>query len=216
MPSGRYGPAFEHHRQLGFFPALWQTIKDVLAEPTQTFAALHLNNGYSLPFLYATLIALVAGIANQIWGMLLQGALIALTGAAGNVPISGMDLFGVFGGGVLGFLCAIPQAPFSAASAMFINGGIAHLMLMIFKANRYPFEATARAMAYAGTPAILCLIPVIGLLAAPIWGVVTAIIALREVHETTTGIAVAAILLPAGMALCCCCCLFALVPFLAS
>ncbi len=212
--SLRQGPVFEHYQQMGFFTALVQTIKDVLFEPTQTFAALRLDNGYGLPFLYATLISLAASIASQIWGMLLQGIIMAVTGTGGGTASAGIKLFGFFGSGLLGIFCAIPQAPFYAASSMFIVGGVYHLMLMLFNANRHPFESTARAMAYACTPMILCLIPVVGLVAAPIWGMVTSIIALREAHETTTGIAVAAVLLPLGAILCCCCLVVMLIPLL--
>jgi len=214
LQSGRCGPEFEHYREIGLISAIWQTATKILTEPSQAFATMRLDNGYGLPFLYASLIALVAGIATQIWWMLLEGLSLALgISSVGGALTSAQKILVFSGGGLLGIFCAIPQAPLYAASAMFISGGIHHLMLMLFKANRYAFEATARAMAYATTPAVLCVIPLFGWVLAPIWGMVTSIIALRETHETTTGVAVAAVFLPVGVITCCCCLSAMIIPF---
>ncbi len=68
---------------------------------------------------------------------------------------------------------------------------------MIVGGANKTFETTYRVFAYtSGSTALIGLVPICGGIVAGIWAIVCEIIGLREAHETTTGKAVVAILLP--------------------
>ncbi|GIX05660.1 MAG: hypothetical protein KatS3mg115_0063 [Candidatus Poribacteria bacterium] len=72
-----------------------------------------------------------------------------------------------------------------------------HLALIVLGGRNAPYRATFRAIAYVnGAMAWIAWIPVLGWLGAWIWGIVLEVLALREVHRTTTGRAVVAVLAP--------------------
>jgi hypothetical protein len=84
--------------------------------------------------------------------------------------------------------------------APLLNGGIwtltTHLGVWLLARNRKSIEHTFRAVLYSfGVTSILA-IPICGAYAAGIWQIVTMVIGVREVHSTTTGRAVVAVLWP--------------------
>ncbi len=53
------------------------------------------------------------------------------------------------------------------------------------KAAQGGFEATFRAMAYSSAPFILCLVPVLGPMAAAFWSMTLSFIGYKYLHRTT-------------------------------
>ena len=86
----------------------------------------------------------------------------------------------------------------------FIGAGILHVCLLITGGEKNGFEATFRVVAYSsGATALFQVLPFCGGIIGGIWALVAQIIGAREMHETTTGKAVVAVLLPL---ICCCGC----------
>ena len=76
---------------------------------------------------------------------------------------------------------------------------------MIVGGANMDFETTYRTCCYCGgSTSILGILPLCGGLIALIWQIVALIIGLSKTHETSTGKAVAAVLIPS--AVCCVCC----------
>ena len=77
-----------------------------------------------------------------------------------------------------------------------VGAAVTHAVLAMAGGARHGIGATLRVYCYTYSPAVLAIVPWVGMVAAAIWGIVIAIIGLREAHETTTVRAAAAILLP--------------------
>jgi hypothetical protein len=121
---------------------------------------------------------------------------------------AGLSLFWrmVFGGSILDRL--YPDAgtdnafidfllsPILLLAGLYIAAGIAHLFLLIFQGRKYPFGTTLRVFCFSEGPQLFYIVPFIGPAVGGIWTLVLWVIGLREAHETTTGKALASILVP--------------------
>jgi len=79
----------------------------------------------------------------------------------------------------------------------FVWAAVTHLMLMLFGGAHFSYETTYRVTAYTvGTGSLLSLVPVCGQLITTITMLVLYCIGIANAHETSSGKAVAAVLLP--------------------
>lgn len=85
--------------------------------------------------------------------------------------------------------------------AVFMFGGIVHLFLLMFGAAKHGFNTTIRVFCFAVGPTLFEVVPFLGGAVGSIWSLVITVIGLREAHESTTGRALAAVLVPAFLAL---------------
>lgn len=190
----RTGPPWENRERLGFFTAIFQTIKGVLINPTQTFAEMRTEGGIGTPILYAIILGSIGGIIGIIW----QG-LISTLDLMANQEIA------KYAANVVYLVLMAIFMPLIVTMGLFISSGIAHVCLMIVGGAKRGFEATFRVFAYTnGSVALFQIVPFCGGIVSGIWGLVCNIIGLKEAHETTTGKAVLAILLPVIFFIFCC------------
>ncbi|MEI9894523.1 MAG: GYF domain-containing protein [Chthoniobacter sp.] len=198
LPSSeleRTGPAWENRQTLGFFPAVWQTIRGALIEPAATFGNMRREGGLGAPLGYFILTSWAGGLVTLLFQFLIQ------TMTHASIPQGQSPPFPmVLGAGFFGIWALL--MPVALVLGSFMTAGIFHLSLMLCHGARQPFETTYRTYCYAsGSAAALQLIPVCGAYASGIWGLVSLCIGISKTHEITTGRAVLAILLPAGV--CC-------------
>jgi len=188
----RTGPPWENRSQLGFFSALFQTVKGVLLSPTATFSDMRVEGGVGSPLLFAVIFGTVAAII----GAFFQLAMTAM-GLAAQADLAA-------GAGVVAFAFgSVVAAPVFIAMWLFVASGITHLCLMLVGGAKQGFEATFRVLAYTtGATSLLGMIPCIGMIAG-IWGMVCEVIGLSKAHEISTGRALIAVLLP--LIACCTC-----------
>ena len=89
---------------------------------------------------------------------------------------------------------------------LFIGAAVLHLFVLLVGAARTSasgFEGTFRVVAYASTASIAQVIPFVGGLISLVWWIVLAVKGIQRMHRTTSGRAVAAVLLPmAAVAVC--------------
>ncbi|MFQ6039657.1 MAG: YIP1 family protein [Candidatus Poribacteria bacterium] len=190
----RTGPHWENRERLGFFTAIWETMKGVLIKPSQTFAEMRTEGGIGTPILYAIILGSIGGIVGIIW----QGLIYTL-----NFMVH-QEIAQYAANATLLIFMAIFM-PLIVAVGLFISSGITHVCLIIVGGANKRFEATFRVFAYTnGSVALFQIVPFCGGIVAGIWGIVCNIIGLKEAHETTTGRAVLAILLPAIFFFFCC------------
>ncbi len=197
----RTGPAWEQRAQLGFFPAIWQTIKAVLMDPNRAFATMKREGGIGAPLGFQVLLGSVGGFASLFFQLVLQ-----LGGMSTLPPEVREKLLPMVGGAGIGVAVALVAAvivlPLFMVLGTFIYAGLLHLSLMICGGAKQPFETTLRTYCYAtGSGAIFQLIPFCGASVGGLWGLVCLCMGLAKTHEIGTGRAVCAVLLP--MALCC-------------
>ena len=207
LPHGdeaeRTGPAWEQRAQLGFFPAIWQTMKAVLLEPGRTFANMKRTGGIGTPLGYEVLLGTVGGLLSLIYEFAFQIDITQfLPPEFRQEPNPLLTTYRTYF--LLGAALAMPLLMIVST---FISSGIWQLSLMICGGARQPFETTFRTTCYAmGSASLFSMLPVCGSWIGMIWALVCLCIGLAKTHEINTGRAVGAVLLPVGV----CCVLYLL------
>jgi hypothetical protein len=183
---------WEDMASLGFFTALFRTMKEVLFAPTAFFRKMPVSSGLTPPLFYGVILGFVGGLI----AILLQ---FGLFGSMGSFPeMEGME---GMGGGFQLFqttfiiIYAI-FLPILIAIGLFIMTAIFHLCLLIVGAGKRGFEATFRVVAYSSSTQVFAILPVVGGIIITIYNLVLWTIGFRESHRTTTGRALIAVLLP--------------------
>lgn len=188
------GPAWEQREQLGFFPAIWETIKAALLAPGDCFGTMK-RTGLGSAMLFWAIVGGGSIVISQLYSVLLQGIIMGAASRSGSaIPsmamTASMGFYGVIVVPILYFII------------VFVFGALVHLSLMMLKGANNPFETTLRVTFYAtGAGFALLVIPVCGGYPAMIWPIVSMCIGLGRAQNTTTGIGVGATLIPCS--LCC-------------
>lgn len=188
---------WEDRTRLGFWRALWQTLRGVALAPSDFFRRQQ-RGGLGNAVLFAVLMSFPAQV-----GSLFQQAILADIAAWLNVPAKNAprkpELTAVT------LVIGLVVFPICAVVGLFIGSALSHLALMVLGAARGRFEATCRVLSYCYGINILGLVPICGGLVAPIWFIVIATIGIRETHRTGTLQALLAVLAPMILVLTCCC-----------
>jgi hypothetical protein len=150
------------------------------------FRSIRREGDFLNPLLFAIICALITGVISGILRLIFS--LIRGEG---------------FGGALGSLIANIVFIPIATAIGLFIGAAIYHLLvLLLVRPSHAGYEATFRTVAYASAVqavAWLGSIPILGILvliAVGIYNVVLSVIGIREMHTTTTGRAVAVVLLP--------------------
>ncbi len=176
------GCPWEERENYGTINAYFQTATKCLVTPTAFFSQLPTSGGYLNPILFGAMTLPIALGLTYLWIGLFTGA-----GLRG--------FFGFLFAMSLLFVMGIIAVPISFG----IWSGILHLCLYLVGGAREGYQATFRVVSYSSVAGIFNAIPFVGTLAS-LWGLVLTVIGLRETHRTTTGKAVAALLIPLGIA----------------
>lgn len=184
--------------------ALVDTAKRLITAPGAAFAEMREKGDYLSPILFAVIFGTVGALFGQIWNLVFGGAMMAWMAEA--MPPEMRDQMAMaMEPSVAGVLIGIVLAPILAVVFVFVIAAILHLFLLIVggtKESTAGFEGTVRAVSYGWVASVAQIIPLVGGF-WPIWAIVLWILGLSRVHHTSTGKAVAAVLLPVG--LCCVC-----------
>jgi hypothetical protein len=167
-------------------PSFVQTVRDVLFDPVNFFRSIRREGDFLNPLIFAIICALITGVIGGILRLIFT-----------------LVRGGGFGGALGSLIANIIFIPIGTAIGLFIGAGIYHLLvLLIIRPSHAGYEATFRAVAYASAVqavAWLGFIPILGILVlivVGIYNVVLSVIGIREMHATTTGRAVAVVLIP--------------------
>lgn len=171
--------------------AFFQTWRQSTFEPARFFRAMPVPAPVLPTLAYFLVISVAAsGIYlfwQSIWYLIVSGLGLELSGAE-DVPS--------FWWNVVFFLVS----PVFALIALLFAAGVNHLFLLMFGGAKRGFTTTMRVLAYTAGPSLFVIIPVLGGAIASIWGIVLAIIGLREAHRTDSWRTTLAVLLPVGIA----------------
>jgi hypothetical protein len=203
-PTGAGGPQgnpWERRDTLGFGSAFIETIKLFVTSPAAAFAETKRSGDYASPLIFAVLVGWIGVAVSQIWGMLFHASIFSM------FPGEMGERMGVMAATSVGaFVFSLIVAPIVVAIVLFIESGIVHLCLMLvggLSNSTSGFEGTFRVASYAMVAQLANIIPLVGGLIAFVWLIILGVIGLTELHGTTQGKAIAAILIP--FALCCIC-----------
>ena len=176
-PSEAIEPAWERESGLALKAAI-ESVKHVFSTPTSTFQNLPPTGGIGRPLFFYTLAGWLSGgfgIFYQLIASIINPEMILGEAAKGVSP-------GVL---VAGFVSVLLFLPLFLLVGIFVSSALFHLLLMITGAANNGFEATFRALAYAGgATSMLQLIPLCGGYLYPLANLFYGVIALKEVHRT--------------------------------
>ncbi|MBT3268859.1 hypothetical protein HN371_17020 [Candidatus Poribacteria bacterium] len=186
----RAGPPWEHAREAGgYVLAYFRTAGEVLFRPQTTFRAMSLSPRLNLPLLYWFLPTLISTIVSTVLFTAIGRMFRAVLSSVSGIPMASE----------VAATATTPGLLCMAAGLMpmfFVMAAYYHLLLRLFGGARRGFVGTFRALAYVnGSLATISWAPCIGPVIALVWGAYLEIIGLREVHDTTTARAAAAVVL---------------------
>ncbi len=164
------------------FQAYWQTTQGILFHPAQSFAQWKPPGQMEGALLFLVIFGSLGHILAHYWLMFLQNVTGSSVGAAEDW---------------LGFGLFALKAPFLVLLSSFVSAAIIHFFLFLLRATSQTWSKTFAFYAYlGGALACLQLIPIAGIFIAPIWGLVSSVCGLRELHHTTTWRVIGAFVLP--------------------
>jgi hypothetical protein len=185
MQPAVISPAWE--RDSGtLFTRAYESVREVLSNPRQVFASMPVTGGFRHPLIFLLVMETICGLVSMVYSLAFEFIR----------PRTGQDELTLKMSVIIYVVVAI-FLPLIIAIGSFISAGILHVCLMIVGAAPKSFEATYRVICYAnGATSVFLLIPICGSLVQAIWNFYAIIAGFREVHGTTTGKAVFAVLLP--------------------
>ena len=184
----RTGLPWDDRQQRGILRAFFDTLVMVLTKPAEAFTAMKREGGLGEPLIYAIIGGSVGGVIYFLYNFLLGSA--QVFGSHKN------PMMQMMGGGIRPLFFII-LVPLFVTIGTFIGSGIFHLCLMIVGGAKQPFETTFRVVCFAGGSANpLLVIPICGGLIGGVWKIVLYCIGFARAHETDTGRAVLAVILP--------------------
>jgi hypothetical protein len=192
-PAPRSGLPWENRAGRPFFSAFIETLQMVLSRPAVAFTAMKREGGLGDPLLYALIGECFGLIVYFVYSMLFHSF-----GGFGerNNPVAHLAAMGI------GWILLLILAPVFIVIGIFVGSAILHVCLMIVGGAKQGFETTFRVVCYAGgSVGPLLVVPFCGGLIAGVWRIILSCIGLARAHETDTGRAVLAVLLP--LILCC-------------
>jgi len=181
------GLPWDRRQEKGLFNAFIETLQMVLSKPVVAFTAMKREGGLGEPLLYAIIGGTFGAVFVVIYNFVLRSFALLPTRHA---PFAHL-LSGV------GLILILILTPIFVVIGTFIGSAIFHLCLMIVGGAKQTFETTFRVICFAGGSVNpLLVIPFCGGLIVGIWKIVLYCIGLARAHETDTGRAVLAVLLP--------------------
>jgi len=188
----RSGLPWDERQAKGIVNAFIETLQMVLSRPVVAFTAMKREGGLGEPLFYAIIGGTIGGVFAITYNFVLRSF----------APFG--DRHGafthLFAG--LGWIFLLVLTPLLVVIGMFVASAILHVCLMIVGGAKQSFETTFRVICFAeGSASPLLVIPFCGGLISGIWKIVLYCIGLARAHETDTGRAVIAVLLP--LIVCC-------------
>jgi hypothetical protein len=200
VPPGPVPPPnplpWEARETRGLLPSFFDTLGLLVTRPAEAWVRMRQSGDSTSPLLFGTAVCWLS--------MALQGILFRLI-ATPILPAFLGRRFGMLRGfGGAGLVVRLIVAPFIIVIALFLGAALLHFCCMHVGAlqnSRSGFEGTLRAVCYSEVSSLASIIPVVGGLIAIVWWIVLAVQGVVRLHQTTSGKAVAAVLIP--VVVCC-------------
>jgi hypothetical protein len=187
--SAVIAPVWETAEPPPVFSAAFESIKQVLSKPVETFQAMPCEGGIGKPLRFYLLVAWISNAA----AILYQAAATLINPEIfSNEELKGLPHYAVF----LVFAGLILFMPLFLVLGSFVSSGVFHLALMLVGGAKKPFETTYRVFCYAsGSTSALQLIPICGGWFYSVASLVYCVIGLKEAHRTELWRPILAVLL---------------------
>jgi len=161
--AGTGNNPWEDRKNIGFFKALFETIRRVLFKPGEFFSLLVIKDSIKSPYLFYFIVAYISGILSVIVSMILK-------------PVPNPAFTFIF---ALIFMAVI------SSFAIFIGAGILHLGVMML-GGKGGYKGTLNVLAYVSSSQIFSIIPFVGGIISGIWSIVIGVKGFKRVHNMST------------------------------
>ena len=189
IPAGNAATPIPWEERRGFLDlgAYWQTTQGILFHPARSFAQWNPPGDMEGALLFLVVFGSMGHILAHYWLMFLQNDMAAAVGMPGDW---------------LGFGLFALKAPFLVLLSSLVSAAIIHFFMFLLRATSHSWSKTFAFYAYlGGALSCLQLLPVAGIFITPVWGLVSSICGLRELHHTNTWRVIGAFALPLGILL---------------
>ena len=188
----RSGLPWDERHSKGLFHGFIETLQMVLTRPSEAFTAMKREGGVGEPLFYAV----IGGTFGAVFAVAYNFAFRSLA----LFPTRHTAFENMIGG--VGLIFLLILMPLLIVIGTFIGAAIYHLSLMIVGGAKQSFETTFRVICFGGgSVSPLLVIPFCGGLVVLLWKIVVYSIGFARAHETDTGRAAVAVLLP--LIVCC-------------
>ncbi len=207
-PEAGYSPTLPapwENRKLAIFEGFWLTFKESVFNPTAFFSKIPPKGDIFMPLIYAVLWSVIVQVISffyiKAFGVPFMDYIKEILETQG-IPLDG-NMMGnyVFMQGVGQIL----MVPLLYMVMIFIMSGILHVLLLLFGAGKEGYAATFRVMAYSQGSGVFNLIPMVGGMIATVWGIIIQIVGYKEMHRSSYGRVILAVLV-VPLFLCAFCC----------
>ncbi|MEO6847542.1 MAG: YIP1 family protein [Chthoniobacterales bacterium] len=187
-------PAWERRSEIGVFSALAETIKQIFANPSATFAHMKRDGGYWGPLSFLLLV----GIPSYIFAVVcITVAQMSILAGSGESQVILRKIYPDKGSIIHMMLTNMLLSPLTITATAFIGAAVIHLFLMISGGARESLKTTFRIYCYVnGAACVLQFIPLCGMYIYFIGAFILLCIALRVTHGTDSWRAVFAVVVP--------------------
>ena len=200
VPPGPVPPLnplpWEARETRGLLPAFFDTLGLLVTRPSEAWARMRQSGDTTSPLLFGTAICWLS--------MALQGVLFRLIPST-MLPGFLERRFGSlsrFGG--MGLAVRLIIAPFIIVIVLFVAAAILHFCCMLTGAlqnSTSGFEGSLRVVCYSEVSSLANIIPAVGAVIGIVWWIVIAVQGVERLHQTSSGKAVTAVLIP--VVVCC-------------
>lgn len=174
---------WSHRSSIFDLRSFFYTAREILLRPQDTFQNCAPEKYFNDSLLFLIIFGSLGKILNEYWFYL--GS--TLFGNVQSGPL----------GSAVGFTISILFTPIGLIIGTFIYASITHVTLHLLKAARQSWHATFSTIAWVtGSVSLLSIIPILGAIAASIWGFIATMKGLKVVHRTSTFRAFLALTLP--------------------
>ena len=163
--------------------ALATTWQESVFHPTDFFRRMPREFDFGWVLGYYLIVGVVAAGIGLFWGMVLGPSLMERLWPDNALQPANP---------IVDFLLS----PLFMLMGLFIGAAVIHLFLLVLRGAGHGFGTTLRVFCFSAGPFLFEVIPFLGSPIGGIWSLVMTVIGLREAHETSTGKAVAAVLIP--------------------
>jgi hypothetical protein len=157
---------WQARESIGFFRALWKTIKYVLLKPGEFFENLDIQDSIKEPYLFYFIVSFCISIITVAIEILFKNG-------AGSFISASLFIFLFISIGI------------------FIGSGVLHLGVMLL-GGEGGFKGTLNVLAYNASTSVFLIIPFIGVVISGIWGIIVGVKGFKKVHNLSTTRAVMA------------------------
>lgn len=194
------GNPWERRAALGVVQGFLDAVKIFVTSPAEAFSQTLKSGDYASPLLFAIAVGWMGMFIGQLWDTMVGASLLSMLPSEFRSEVP----YFLFGSG--GLLVSLIFAPAMVIVGAFLWSVILHLCLVIvggLDQSEAGFEGSFRVVSYGMVAQLANLVPFVGDLLCAAWTLILAIIGVQQIHRTSQGKAIIAVLIP--VALCCAC-----------